>query len=89
MVGVRISSKKPEAGADKPMHRIKQVAAIVLAVLAVVIIFLNKDPVKVQLIFDTVDLPLWVLLFLIWVVGFLVGVLFMLIVARKKKAAAR
>jgi uncharacterized integral membrane protein len=55
----------------------------------VVIIFLNKDPVKVQLIFDTVDLPLWVLLFLIWVVGFLVGVLFMLIVARKKKAAAR
>jgi len=66
------------------MQRVKQVAAIALAVLAVVIIFLNDGRVKVELIFDTVELPLWILLFLIWLVGFAVGVLFMLM--KKKKA---
>jgi len=70
------------------MQRVKQVTAIVLAVLAVVIIFLNDGRVKVELIFDTVELPLWILLFIIWLVGFAVGVLFMLTLMKRKKTRA-
>lgn len=51
----------------------RQVLAIVLGVLALVLVFQNNEDVAVQLLFVQVTAPLWIVTLLLLAVGVLIG----------------
>jgi uncharacterized integral membrane protein len=53
--------------------KVKIAAGVVLAVLVLIIMFQNTDPVRTMLLFWPVELPLIVLLLLMLAVGFVLG----------------
>ncbi|MHC4844279.1 MAG: lipopolysaccharide assembly protein LapA domain-containing protein [Planctomycetota bacterium] len=56
------------------MKKIKQIGAIVLAVLGIVIALQNTASVETQLLFATVTMPRAVLLFITLLIGFVSGI---------------
>ena len=67
------------------MKKAKQIAAIVLAVLGIVIILQNTAPVETELVFVTVTMPRAVLLFFAILVGFALGILVCMSFSKKGK----
>jgi uncharacterized integral membrane protein len=65
------------------MTKLKLAAALLLALLAVVLILQNRDPVETQLLFATVTMPRAVLLLLTALLGFAAGILVSLYWNRK------
>ncbi|MFR9806960.1 DUF1049 domain-containing protein [Pseudonocardia sp. RS010] len=73
----------PTQGPPRQARRrigVRQVVALVVAVLALVFVLQNRDDVNVYLFTLTLSAPLWLLLVVMIAVGLLVGV----VVARKK-----
>lgn len=68
------------------MTKLKLVAAFLLALVAVVLILQNRDPVETQLLFATVTMPRAVLLLLTALLGFAAGILVSLYWNRKSGA---
>ncbi len=66
------------------MKRAKVIGALVLAVVAIVVILQNTEPVETRLLFMTVTMPRAVLLMLTTLVGFALGLLVCLIRPRRK-----
>ena len=66
------------------MSRIKLMAILVLAVLAVIVVLQNTQEIETRLLFVTVTMPRAVLLLVTTVIGFVLGVLVSLAVAKKK-----
>ena len=64
--------------------KLKLVALLVLAVLAIVLIFQNTKAVVTRLLFVTVSMPLAALLALTLLIGFTGGVLVALKVAKRR-----
>ncbi len=59
----------------KPMQKIKLVVAVVAAVITLIIVLQNTEPVVTRVLFATIEMPRAVLLFGTSAVGFLMGVL--------------
>lgn len=57
------------------MSQIKLVAALILAVVAIVLIVQNTEPVETRILFATVVMPRAVLLLITTLVGFAAGIL--------------
>jgi len=55
------------------MHRAKLITAIVIAVLVVVLLLQNTDPVETRLIFMSVKMPRAMLLLVTFLLGFVAG----------------
>ena len=66
------------------MARIKLVAILVLAVLAVIVVLQNTQAVETRLLFATVTMPRAVLLLVAAVIGFALGVLSSLAVLKRQ-----
>ena len=69
------------------MNRVKIVIAVILAVLALIVIAQNSASVDTRLLFMTVTMPRAVLLLVTLVIGFVLGLLFALVVSKKSKPA--
>lgn len=64
----------PSAASGKPAWlTMKLVTVVVLIVIALVFVFTNQSVVQVQLLFWSVNSPLWVLILIVLVVGILIG----------------
>jgi uncharacterized integral membrane protein len=63
--------------------KLKLAAAFLLALVAVVLILQNRDPVETQLLFATVTMPRAILLLLTALLGFAAGILVSLYWNRK------
>lgn len=68
------------------MNRIKQIAAIVLGVVGIIIAIQNTASVETRLLFVTVTMPRAVLLFITLLIGFVSGI-FASMVMKKKRVA--
>ena len=66
------------------MSRLKLVTIVVLAVLAVILVLQNTQPVETRVFFATVTMPRAVLLLVTAVIGFALGVLLSLAVVKRK-----
>ncbi len=66
------------------MNRIKLICAAVIAVLTLIVVLQNTDPVATRVLFATIEMPRAVLLFGTTAVGFLLGVLVSMHLTRKK-----
>ena len=55
------------------MKLAKLILAIVLAVLLVIVVLQNTDPVKTQILFINVEMPLAAMLFFTLLAGFVLG----------------
>lgn len=64
------------------------IAALLLAILAIVLVLQNTEPVETRLLFMTVTMPRAVLLLLTTLVGFAIGLLACLLPRHKKPPAA-
>jgi len=69
---------------DAIMPKLKLVALLVLAVLAIVLVIQNTQAVVTQLLFVTVSMPLAALLALTLLIGFAGGVLVALKVGKRR-----
>ena len=69
---------------DAFLPKLKLVALLVLAVLAIVLIFQNTQAVATRLLFVTVSMPLAALLALTLLIGFAGGVLVALKVGKRR-----
>jgi uncharacterized integral membrane protein len=69
------------------MERFKLIATTVLALLGVVIILQNTEPVETKLLFLSITMPRAVLLMGTTLIGFALGVLVSLFFKRKDKPA--
>ncbi len=65
--------------------KLKQLLALLLAVLAIVIIAQNVEPVEVQVLFVTVTMPRAALLAITLLVGIAIGILISLGLAGRRK----
>jgi uncharacterized integral membrane protein len=70
------------------MRNVKIITAAILAILVVIIVVQNREPVATHLLFATVVMPHAVLLFITAGTGFALGVLLALSVSTKYKAHA-
>ena len=70
------------------MRNVKIITAAILAILVVIIVVQNREPVATHLLFATVVMPHAVLLFITAGTGFALGVLLALSVNTKYKAHA-
>jgi len=66
------------------MYKLKLAAIAVLAVLVVVLVLQNTQPVQTRVFFATVTMPGAVLLLVTGVTGFVIGVLVALMVVNRK-----
>ena len=66
------------------MSKLKLLAIVVLAVLAVIVVLQNTQAVETRLLFATVTMPRAVLLLVTAVIGFALGVLVSLTVLKRK-----
>lgn len=57
------------------MKRIRLIAILVLAVLVVIVVLQNTEPVETRLLFATVSMPRAVLLFTTALIGYAMGIL--------------
>lgn len=78
-------SERAEKQGMATKTRIKLVIGIVLSILVLIIMFQNTDTVVTRLLFWEVPMPLFVLLLLMLLVGFVLGVVTMTI--RKRRQA--
>lgn len=76
------SGRKPN-----PLSRVSPAgwAAIALSIIAVIFVLQNRGSTPIQLLWITVDSPLWFTLLMVFLVGWVVGVLTMR--SRAKRAA--
>lgn len=66
--------------------KLRLTAVVILAVLAVVVTFQNRDNVSTRLLFVTIQMPHAILLFATLAIGFAIGVVTGGIMAGKKAA---
>ena len=66
------------------MSKVKLVAILVLAVLAIIVVMQNTDPVRMKFLLFTSEQPQAVLLFVATAIGFALGVLTALLRGGKK-----
>ncbi|MBR9980955.1 MAG: LapA family protein [Desulfatitalea sp.] len=66
------------------MTKVKLVAALVLAILAIIVVFQNMDPVATQLLFITIEMPRAAMLALTLLVGIAIGVFATLVVSARR-----
>lgn len=64
--------------------KFKIVTAVILAILLIVVILQNTDLVETRLLFATVEMPRAAMLALAMLVGFVIGVLVVLSMGRRK-----
>ena len=55
------------------MHKVKQVIAIALVVVAIIVALQNMDQVNTKLLFITFAMPRFVLLLIVFALGFIAG----------------
>ena len=67
------------------MNKAKLIAAGIVAILTLIVVFQNTAPVQTKVLFATIEMPRAVLLFGTTAVGFLLGILTALHLTRKKK----
>ena len=67
------------------MSKFKQVLAIVLAVLGIVVVLQNTAEIETQVLFVKVTMPRAILLFITLMIGFVTGILVSLIFSKKLK----
>ena len=77
--------KVPQAKKTSPMKRIKMFGPVVLAVLGMIVIIQNTEPVETRVLFFTITMPRAVFLLGTTLVGFALGVLVSLYLTRKKR----
>ncbi|PXW34017.1 lipopolysaccharide assembly protein LapA domain-containing protein [Nocardia sp. 348MFTsu5.1] len=63
--------------------------AVILAVVAVVFIFQNRDSADINLLWVEVSSPLWFILLVVFVVGWIVGILTMRGRTKRKESVAK
>ena len=68
------------------MSTLKLISGVVLALLIIIVVLQNTEPVHTKLLFFTLSMPRAVLLMITWLVGVAVGMLFSLTFASKKGA---
>ena len=68
------------------MGKTKLIVALVLAVLTVIVVLQNTEAVQTKLLFVTVTMPRVLLLFLMLVIGFILGIVASLGWSKKKQA---
>ena len=66
------------------MTKVKLVAALVLAILAIIVVFQNMEPVATQLLFITIEMPRAAMLALTLLVGIAIGVFATLVVSARR-----
>ncbi|MCG7634384.1 LapA family protein [Gordonia McavH-238-E] len=68
---------KPGSGTRSPLSKVSlpQWIALGLTILAVVFIIQNRTTVRIELFWVSVESPLWFILAVVFVVGWIVGVL--------------
>jgi putative membrane protein len=67
------------------MHRFKMISTVVLALLGVIIILQNTEPVETRLLFLTITMPRAILLIGTTLIGFALGVLISFFFQRKEQ----
>ncbi len=67
------------------MGKTKLIVALVLAVLTVIVVLQNTEAVQTKLLFITVTMPRVLLLFLMLVIGFILGIVASLSWSKKKQ----
>ena len=67
------------------MGKTKLIVALVLAVLTVIVVLQNTEAVQTKLLFITVTMPRVLLLFLMLVIGFILGIVASLGWSKKKQ----
>jgi len=70
------------------MQKFKIAVAVVLAILAIIVIAQNSASVDTRLLFVTVTMPRAVLLLVTLVIGFVLGLLFSLVLSKKSKPSS-
>lgn len=70
------------------MTRVKLIALLVLAVLAIVLVLQNSQAVETRLLFFTVTMPRAALLGLTLLIGFACGILVAIAVGKRNKKAS-
>jgi putative membrane protein len=68
---------------EQSMKKAKQITALVLAVIIIVVVFQNTEAVQTKVLWATVTMPRALLLFMTLAVGIIIGVLLSLIFAKK------
>jgi uncharacterized integral membrane protein len=66
-------------------YQVKLIAVAIAAVLLAVVVFQNRSPVETKLLMASVEMPQAVLLFLTAAIGFTLGVVTAVTLARKQK----
>ena len=74
--------KKPEPKNFSVM--VKLIGAAILAIVVVIVVLQNTEPVQTRLLFAEVTMPRAVLLFLTTAIGFVLGMLVALITIRRR-----
>lgn len=67
------------------MNKIKLIAILVLAIMCIIIVLQNTEPVVTKILFITITMPRAVLLLTTAIFGFAIGMLVPFIRSRKKK----
>jgi uncharacterized integral membrane protein len=67
------------------MRNLKNIVALILAILVAIMVVQNREPVATHLLFATVVMPLAVLLFITAVAGFALGFLLRLSFNKKRR----
>ena len=71
------------------MERFKLIAAAILALLGVIIILQNTEPVETRLLFATITMPRAILLLGTTLIGFILGMLVSFFFKRKGQASGK
>jgi len=67
------------------MAKVRLIVAVVLALLVVIIIFQNTEPVETRILFATITMPRAVLLLVTTVIGFASGIIVSFLLSKRKK----
>jgi len=70
------------------MDKTKLIIALVIAILTVIVVLQNTEAVQTRLLFITVTMPRVLMLFLVLVIGFILGIITALSRSRKDQAAS-
>ena len=66
-------------------ERVKLIAIVIVVLLTVVVVALNIEPVKVNVLFSSIDISLAALLFVVLSVGFVAGLVVGHRLAKRRK----
>jgi uncharacterized integral membrane protein len=70
------------------MDKAKLIIALLIAIVTVIVVLQNTEAVETRLLFVTVTMPRVLMLFLMLVIGFILGIITALSRTRKNKTAS-